>query len=183
MNSCSNVDAKRPNGLDDRLPASHRAGWSIERCEEAVTSSVDLDASKANKQSADNGMMSFDELAPPTVAKRGRSLGGTDEISEEDRREHSVEIGFLAVDRRYEPTSRCQNFAGVSGERRMLLASKFDDLGIRHLVSDVPRLLDTLYCVVNSVHDERRDGHCRKHRSNVGLTLRSFDRQCRSGRR
>src|SRR5688572_6947324 len=95
MNSRPNVNAERVYSLDDRLSATHGTGWSIERCKESVTGSVDLDAPVASKQSANDHVMPLDQLAPCAVSEHRRSLGRSDEIGEEDRGEHPIELRFL----------------------------------------------------------------------------------------
>ena len=81
---------QRSDAFDNRLRAANGAGGAVEGGEEAVARRIDLAPVEAGDLTANSGVMLLHEIPPATVSDRRCTLGRSDEIREEDRREHAV---------------------------------------------------------------------------------------------
>ena len=82
--------------VDDRARAADRAGRPVEGREEAVARGVDLTPSEAFQISADDLVVTVEQIAPASVSELARPLGRADDVREEHRREHPVRLRRLA---------------------------------------------------------------------------------------
>src|SRR5438105_3634686 len=88
----AHLEAQRTRGLADGARAADRARGAVERGEEAVTGVVDLLAAEALQLRANGGMELFEELLPTSVAHLRCVLGRPDDVHEEHRRDHAIEV-------------------------------------------------------------------------------------------
>ena len=77
--------------------AADCAGWAVERREEAIAGGVHLDSAEPIEQGPNGGVMPFDEAAPRMIAHRCGLLSRSDDVSEQDGREHAIQLNFLAA--------------------------------------------------------------------------------------
>ncbi len=97
MDPRSDTYAELADAFDDVACACHRSRWTLEGRKEAVTRRIDLEAAEAVKFFADDRMVMNKELPPRTIANRDGSLGGSDDVGEENRPQFPDESTTLCV--------------------------------------------------------------------------------------
>ena len=83
------------NGARDRAGALDRPGWPIERREETVARRVHLSPAEALELRPHETVVSLDEVVPLAVAELDGLLRGADDVGEQHRREHAVDLRLL----------------------------------------------------------------------------------------
>src|SRR5262245_10868099 len=81
--------------VDYGAAAANCARGSVEGCEEAVSSGVDLPPSIAGQLRPDDRVVGVQQLPPGPITQLGGALGGRNNIGEKDSRQYSVEVGRL----------------------------------------------------------------------------------------
>src|SRR3989441_2616889 len=92
----ADLEAERPAGLADGIGAADGARWTVEGCQQAVAGGLDLAAAEAVDLRPGGPMERVHERAPAGVAERRRPRGGADDVHEEDRRQHAVDLDLVA---------------------------------------------------------------------------------------
>ena len=99
MQSGAHGEIQWPDAFDDRLRAPDRASGAVEGGEEAVARRIDLASVEARELATNGGVVLLHEIAPATVSDLRRALRRSDEIGEENRREHPIGGAGLALSR------------------------------------------------------------------------------------
>src|SRR5215470_1670870 len=96
MDTCANVDGEGTERVAKRARALNGAAGSIEGCEHAVagghggphdTSPVLFD------DGSGDDIVAFQKCEPGAITLGGSTLSGTDDVSEQDGRKHSIDAG------------------------------------------------------------------------------------------
>lgn len=154
METCAHVDPKRLHGLHDRRRALRRPRRAVERRKEAVARCVDLCAPVASEEPANCCVMTFDHVAPVTVAEPGRRLRRADDVGEQDRGECPVEDGLLVLHASHEALDRICHAVLVAQIRNVLPAGQRQVLGLGNALGEVAVVLRA---VALSVQDQGRN--------------------------
>jgi hypothetical protein len=121
----ANLDTEVVYGFGNCAGAVDRPSRPVERCEEAVTCGVDLPAAKTYELRPDDTVMALDEVVPLAVAELDRLFGRADDVGEEHRNEHTVDLRLLPGSLFPHPEQkfpdRLQHLVGVH-ERRVVVA-------------------------------------------------------------
>jgi hypothetical protein len=112
VKSSADVDAEVANVVAHRESATDRARGPIESSQEAVSGGVHLAAAKALELPPHQLVVSSDEVVPVVIAEPRGSLGRSDDVGEENRRQDSIGLvlvmgaGQEELDRRARGTGR-----------------------------------------------------------------------------
>ena len=120
--------------------------------------------------------MPLDELAPCPIAERLGPLRRTDDVREQDGREHTVELRLLCLDCRQEALGLGDHRIAVAHERSVLVAVKLDKPGPGDPRRHVPGMPDVEECVVHPANHEGRHLHRREHGPTIDLEPDPLDR-------
>jgi hypothetical protein len=77
--------------------AAHRPRWAIECGEEAVPSGADLHSAIAAEHRPHSLVVALPECLPRAVAHQAGTLGGSNDVGEEDAGKHAVELGLFGL--------------------------------------------------------------------------------------
>ena len=91
MEPGTDFNAEGPNFLGNGIGAANTARWTVKSGEKSVAGRFDLTAAKACEIAPDRGVMIVKEIAPALVAECGSFLGGSDDVSEENRGEDTID--------------------------------------------------------------------------------------------
>src|SRR6202035_2358862 len=91
------LQAESRHRVDDGTRTTDRARRTVECRQEPVACGVDLTTAEADELAPHGRMVGLEQLAPAAVAELARLLGRPDEVGEENRREHALGIGRLAL--------------------------------------------------------------------------------------
>src|SRR5207249_3125910 len=86
------LDALGTEKGGDLRGAPDRPRRSVERCEDAVAGSVDLDTSVLFELCANDRVVPLEQLEPAPVAKLRGQPGRADDVREEDGEEHALPL-------------------------------------------------------------------------------------------
>ena len=90
MHAGPDLETQRPHGVDRGLRAPDRTRGAVEDREEPVSRCVDLPTAMLLELGSNHGLMRCEQLLPSCVAQIGGSLGRSDEVGEQERREHAL---------------------------------------------------------------------------------------------
>jgi hypothetical protein len=82
----ADMKTERLHAHGDRMGASDCACWAVEGREKAIARGVHLSAAAAFQLSADNRVVTLQEVAPCAVAELGGARGGVHNVREQDGR-------------------------------------------------------------------------------------------------
>jgi hypothetical protein len=116
MEPRANFDPERSDFVCDRTGAPDRPRRAVERDQKSIAKSFDLTSSKPQNIPPDGGVMSLKDVAPAAIAKRGRFLRRTRNVSKKYSGEHPV-----CNDLRFSAMSRFATFAGKLPKRNSAL--------------------------------------------------------------
>jgi hypothetical protein len=85
VQSAPDIERECPNTLGDSVSGPDCASGSVERRQEAITSRVDLSPTAALQLSADDGVVTLQEVAPCAVAEVGHASSSAHDVREQDR--------------------------------------------------------------------------------------------------
>src|SRR5262249_22731873 len=122
---CTNLDPQLFDGFAHGAGAANRAGWTIERRQEAVACCLHLAAIEACTLEANHRMMAITEVMPTPVAQHCRALGRADDIGEHHRREHPVWLGG-ATHTREELLNGGKNRLGITDPNTVVAPSQLE---------------------------------------------------------
>ena len=111
--------------------------------------------------------MALQQRTPGTVAECCRPFGRADDVGEQDRREHPVAAGRAA--------HACEEVLDLTAGRILIsdpqraLTGKLDVAGVRHVISDVPRVTRVEDRLALSTQHQGRALHARQHITHVHL--------------
>ena len=91
----AHLQLQRVHVLDDRLRAPDRPRRPIEAREEPVAGGVDLTSPEPDELPPYQLVVTLQELVPSTISQHCRPLGRTDDVGEEDGREHPFRLRLL----------------------------------------------------------------------------------------
>jgi hypothetical protein len=157
-------------------------GRAVEVGEEAVAGRVHLTATEAYELTADELVVTLEELAPGTVSQLGGVLARSDDVGEEDGREDAVSVGFCPAAGLPDLVQKALDVL-IHLDRGLACGEMsrrdFDEPRPGNAIGDVPPHVDRHDRVVGSVQDECRHADRRQHMTNVDLLVQpgeSFDR-------
>ena len=84
VDSGADLDAKRPQRLDDCGRAGDRLGGPVERGEKSIAGSVDFAAAKSLQLRSHGAVMGRDEVAPSSVTEADGQLSRADDVGEQN---------------------------------------------------------------------------------------------------
>ena len=149
MQAGPHLDAEIAHALGDRTGAANPSRRPIKRGEEAVARRVELRASVTQQQPAHGRVVVLEQLAPARVAELHGLGRRADDVGEQDRREHAVDLGLgaglLVPHAQEELFERSSVGLPVGCGDRMVGAGQLD----------VPRSRDVLGKMGRSLTDER----------------------------
>src|SRR5213075_469285 len=92
MQTGPDLDADLPYRIPGGAGAPHGPRGPIERCEEAVSRRVNLDAAEPVQQAPDSGVMLIEHISPAAVTELVGPLRRADDVREEHRGQAAVGI-------------------------------------------------------------------------------------------
>ena len=124
--------------------------------------------------------MLLEEDAPRAVAEACRGLGRTDDVGEQDRSEHAVDVGGRAHAGE-EFLHFVEHCVLVPYPRQMIDAGELDQAR----TGDVPRqeasFLDVGVQIAHALQDQRRHANRRQHGADIDLRVHPQQRNSRTG--
>src|SRR5207247_5196723 len=132
-------DSQCPHGVANCAGTLDGSSGSIEGGQEAITDSVDLSAPEPLKLASDRAVMSVEQVTPAPVAKLRCSFRGADDVSEEDRSQHTVSLRRVAGAR--EELLDLSHGGGTFADKdHVVFAGKLHELGPLDVLSEIHRL-------------------------------------------
>jgi hypothetical protein len=82
-----------PNGLISSTiaQAQRTPRRNVEGGEKAIAGGLHLASAEAGEIAPHDGVVSFEQMSPPSVPERCRYLGRTDDIGEQDRNQNTID--------------------------------------------------------------------------------------------
>src|SRR5262249_29953220 len=98
MDACADLKAGLCGRAHDLLRALDRAGRTVKRGEEAIAGGVEFAASEPCDLSSRSLLVRCEKVAPSPVTYRRRTLGRSNNVREQQRRQHAVrDVAALVV--------------------------------------------------------------------------------------
>src|SRR5262249_48468889 len=94
METTPDIDAEWAHLVDDRRGAAHGTGRTVKGRKKPVAQGLDLTTAKPSELLAHRIVMAVEQIAPSSVAKLRRPSRRVDDVSEQHRRQHPIELGF-----------------------------------------------------------------------------------------
>src|SRR6478672_625522 len=145
-----------PYGFADRPSATHCSSGTVERCEEPIACRVDVRAAVSLDLGFSQLVVASQDLLPRGVPESGRQLRRSDDIGEQDRGEHTVDILHMSLSGqelldlvKHRVLVRAPGF--VISSWQLKEAKRWDPIG------DVAPCFDDLDLVVGPMQHQGRD--------------------------
>jgi len=129
------------NRVADRLCAPDPARGAVERGKEPIASRVDFRPAEPAKERSDGAVMTIDERAPAAVTQLSGLRRRPDDVGENHRREHAVEVGLLVADLRNEPLDLAEQLVLVPCPEEVVDAGERDEASTVDLIRQPVRRL------------------------------------------
>jgi hypothetical protein len=179
VQSAPDIERECLNTLGDGLSGPDCASGSVERRQEAVTRRVDLSATAALQLSADDGVVTLQEVAPCAVAELDDACRGAHDVGEQDRGQHPVRL--RAVPHPGEELLHLVEYRVLVADVRKIVATGQLDIGCAgDGFGEVTPMFRSAIRIVPALNDQRRRLDRRQHMSNVGFPLRAKEGEIRS---
>jgi hypothetical protein len=180
VHSGADLDPKGSHRLDEGLCAPDCPGRTVERREEPVACCVDLVPAVAGKQRPRCRVVPLEQVSPGSVTERCGAFRGPNDVGEQDRRQHSVELRLFRAHRRNEAFDLFDHGVDRSEEGRMIDTVEFGHLRSWDPARDVADLLEVPHPIAPPVHHERGHSDGWEHRPGIGLVVHRIHRTNRT---
>jgi hypothetical protein len=140
----------------DRISAADAACRPVEGRQEPVTGGVDLTAAEPGELLTDQGVVAVEEIAPPSVAQRGRPLRGPDDVREHDCGQDPIGLGTAACTRD-ELLDLVEDCVGVADPREVIGPGQLHVLRALNAFSHVSSPRHAARSIALALNDDRRD--------------------------
>src|SRR5207247_2843608 len=121
VNTRPNLEPERAHSISDRERAADGAARCVERRKETVAGRINLDAAVTADLASDDGVMTFNELAPTSVAELGSARRPTHDVGKENGCEEPVRR-VRRADTGEELLDRVDDLVGLWGRGPKLVA-------------------------------------------------------------
>ena len=134
----------------DRGGAADGAGGAVERGEHAVAGALDPVAAMNVHEAVDDRVVVVEDVAHPVVAEAGGERRRVDEVGEQHRGQHPVDLGGPA-DAAEEVLDAPDELLDVALEEEVLVAVELDEVGVGDVLGEVATVIDADPHVVAAV--------------------------------
>ena len=166
MDAGAHLESDCARAGTDRERRPHRSGRTVEGCQHAVADPLHPPAAVARQLSLDQPPVLAEQLTPPTVPELGCAVGRSDDVGEEDRREHPVANRGRGTSRD-ELLDLVDHRVLISRDEQMVRARKLNLARARDPARDRAREVRTHDPILGAVEHKRRHAHSGQQRPHI----------------
>src|SRR5262249_21347403 len=175
MQSRTDVNPDLSHLVADRTRGAHSTRGPVEGREKSVTGRIDFAAAESIELSANNGMVTGEQLGPPMVAELSDASRRLDDVGEEIGGENAVGL-WRRAHTRDELFDLSEDRIPVLRPPRVVRARELHEPRTRDLRRDVPTLFDLRIAVVGPMNDDR--GHANRRQDVTDVDVGVHLHQC-----